>query len=190
MPQGNPNPKLGEALKQLSAAKYGRLKDEVASEIKARLAVSSQPLTDSLNKLSRTSNPLASPVSSNPIQPAKNASFLDQWLAKKTKPSQTAQGAVVVPNPLNNDLNTTKTVGNEPLTKQYNEPDIINQSTDLSKNEIVDNGDNNIGTPNQSQLEEVNKIIETPKPVHSNELQIDLNSDNEPDESVFHINKD
>ncbi len=190
MPQGNPNPKLGEALKQLSAAKYGRPKDEVASEIKARLAVSSQPLSDSLNKLSRTSNPLASPVSSNPIQPAKNASFLDQWLAKKSKPGQTAQGVVAVPNPINSDLAAPKAVDNEPVARQYIEPDLINQNTNLSQDENLDNSDNRLSTPNESQLEEVNRIIETPKPVHKNELHIDLNADNESNESVFHINKD
>jgi len=85
-PLGNPNPQLAKALNQLSAAKYGRPKAVVESEIFGRLATKEEP------KPAFGSNPFgtapAGPFSSAPqARPAPGQvaapSFLDEWLAKR-----------------------------------------------------------------------------------------------------------
>ncbi len=104
---GTPNAKLAEALKQLSAAKYGRPKAKVESEIFSRLSTQEppKPTTPAQSFGSRPQAGVASgprPVSAAP-RPG-SASFLDEWLAKKRTqqplapaPSQTAQRAVQSP---------------------------------------------------------------------------------------------
>jgi hypothetical protein len=95
-PLGNPNPKLAEALKQLSAAKYGRPKAAVESEIFDRIRtqaptpVPSQPAFGSAATPTRpaTASPWqsAAPTAVAPDpQPAPTGtgSFLDEWLSKR-----------------------------------------------------------------------------------------------------------
>jgi hypothetical protein len=97
---GQPNPQLLQALKQLSAAKYGRPKAQVQAEIFARLA------TKEVAKPA-FGNPFGPPpagsgvgsVSQRPAGPPKPAgasgsSFLDEWLAKRR---QTPPGTPVGP---------------------------------------------------------------------------------------------
>jgi hypothetical protein len=98
-PLGNPNPQLSAALKQLSAAKYGRPRAVVESEIFKRLATKEEP------KPAFGANPFSSlppggagaprpgaprspsaPVSLPPK--AKPGSFLDDWLSKRTASPQ------------------------------------------------------------------------------------------------------
>ncbi len=70
-PLGKPSPKLADALKKLSAAKYGRPRATVEREIFARLRT--QPLAQDTTK-------------NKPGEPALNGSgsaFLDEWLAKR-----------------------------------------------------------------------------------------------------------
>lgn len=78
-PLGNPNEELGQALKQLSAAKHGRPREIVEKEIFARL---------------RTNETNQVPAGPKPVQPGSppagarggvnpSASFLDQWRAKR-----------------------------------------------------------------------------------------------------------
>lgn len=79
-PLGTPNKGLGDALKQLSAAKYGRPKSVVESEIFERLAtkddgISAPPVSQGPPRAG--SMPTAAPA---PKQPA---NFLDDWLNKK-----------------------------------------------------------------------------------------------------------
>ncbi len=89
---GKPNDQLAIALKQLSAAKFGRPKSAVSSEIFGRLATQEEP------KPSFGNSPYGSPPSSGlgarasgspPAKPpSAGSSFLDEWLAKrKTNPS-------------------------------------------------------------------------------------------------------
>jgi len=80
------NKKLATALKQLSAAKYGRPKAVVEAEIMARLAT--KPVSGATSPTSLApSAPMPSTV------PPKQPSFLDDWLAKRstTKPTQPSQ---------------------------------------------------------------------------------------------------
>ncbi|MEO8863140.1 MAG: hypothetical protein ABI354_02345, partial [Candidatus Saccharimonadales bacterium] len=102
-PLGNYNPKLGEALKQLSAAKYGQPRAVVDADIAKRMKTTIQP------KPSFGSNPgggfksPSSPFSQRPATAAgakpgatKSASpsFLDDWLAKRRQPSSAPQNSV------------------------------------------------------------------------------------------------
>jgi hypothetical protein len=96
-PLGNPNPQLSDALKQLSAAKYGRPKAEVEAEIFKRLETKALPRPaspfDSLGS-SRPAFPPQSPalnsrstpgpsLPASPKPAASGSSFLDEWLAKR-----------------------------------------------------------------------------------------------------------
>ncbi len=73
-PLGNPNPKLGEAMKQLSYAKFARPKAVIDAEITERM---------------KTQTPARPPASSTPFGKPSGApkpgasSFLDDWLAKR-----------------------------------------------------------------------------------------------------------
>lgn len=96
-PLGNPNPQLASALKQLSAAKFGRSRSSVNSEIFTRLATKEDP------KPAFGSKPFASPPNRLPSGPTgapappprrpSTGSFLDEWLAKK----QTPQAGAPIP---------------------------------------------------------------------------------------------
>lgn len=92
-PLGNPNPQLADALKQLSAAKFGRPKAKVESEIFARLATKEE------SKPAFGAGPLSAP-GARPNQPAAAAaggsSFLDEWLAKR-KATPASLGAPAAP---------------------------------------------------------------------------------------------
>ena len=86
-PLGSPNPKLAEALKQLSAAKYGRPRAQVEAEIADRLVTKLDPPSSYSGlpggpggSLSPATNIPTQPPSSS--QPAGKSSFLDEWLAK------------------------------------------------------------------------------------------------------------
>lgn len=86
-PLGNVNKKLSEALKQLSAAKYGRPRATVEAEIFERLTTKEPPkaaTTDSkLSPYSGPSNNLGTSGAPKPPVMPGSASFLDEWLAKR-----------------------------------------------------------------------------------------------------------
>lgn len=103
-PLGTPNEKLADALKQLSAAKYGRPKAKVESEIFGRLATKEPERPAFGSPLSKKpSVPGASPsMGAVPATPRpKSGSFLDEWLAKKKTqaPTMPAAGATYQPGP-------------------------------------------------------------------------------------------
>ena len=82
-PFASDNPKLSEALKKLSAAKYARPRAEVEKEIFDRLSVKQAPSPfDSLSSQGSSSGatpqPQAPSTASSP-----DGSFLDEWLAKR-----------------------------------------------------------------------------------------------------------
>lgn len=102
-PLGSPNTKLAEALKQLSAAKYGRPRQAVEEEIFARMATKTEEpfAAQSASTSSPASvwsswptapQPAGSPMarqqaapmtSTKPAAPKTGSSFLDEWLAKR-----------------------------------------------------------------------------------------------------------
>lgn len=83
-PLGSPNKELGEALKQLSATKYGRPRQIVEKEIFARMATQ-EPETPEPTRLPDPYGPPASTEGPRPAQPSSGSSFLDQWLEKRKK---------------------------------------------------------------------------------------------------------
>jgi hypothetical protein len=113
---GTPNPRLSVALKQLSAAKYGRPKATVEREINERMATKGEALplsggfgtagtarTGSLGGERSapfgTATPASNPLATNntprtaAAPPAAAGSFLDEWLSKRktTAPALTSQ---------------------------------------------------------------------------------------------------
>ena len=89
-PLGTPNKQLGEALKQLSAAKYGRPKAAVEGEIFERWKTKEDPKPFAGNPFGAPPPFGSKPAASSGL-PAGQAgsSFLDEWLAKR-RPSTTA----------------------------------------------------------------------------------------------------
>lgn len=85
---GRPNPQLASALKQLSAAKFGRPRAKVEAEIFERLK-SSEPAKPAFGAGTFGAQ-LGSPA--GPGAPAKPAqsSFLDEWLSKRQAPFKPA----------------------------------------------------------------------------------------------------
>lgn len=109
-PLGDPNQKLADALKQLSAAKYGRPKALVEKEIFERLATNVEPLAASPQPFGPQNSPFGSgapaaggfgaaapkfgaPAAHAPAPPG-TGSFLDEWLSKREK-----KGPLLRPNP-------------------------------------------------------------------------------------------
>lgn len=87
-PMGNPNSQLRDALKKLSAAKYGRPRAQVEKEIFARLGAGDEAkrmkleATKQLNKRPVLSDGHSNNVASSSVANNKS-SFLDEWLAKR-----------------------------------------------------------------------------------------------------------
>lgn len=92
-PMGKSNPQLQDALKKLSAAKYGRPRAQVEKEIFARLGAgdaAKRAKLDAMKKLQQEH--VAKSVQSGQTgAPAANSgsSFLDEWLAKRQQISTT-----------------------------------------------------------------------------------------------------
>lgn len=90
-PMGQPNQQLSDALKRLSAAKYGRPRGQVEQEIFKRLSVQAPaPLSASMPP-APGQRPFASPKAS---PGASGSSFLDEWLAKRQQLSGTQTSPV------------------------------------------------------------------------------------------------
>ena len=118
-PLGAPNPQLADALKQLSAAKYGRPKSQVEAEIFERLATKAPPRPSLPSSFGRTGTPFGAqlptaagwPAQLPSAPPAKNmpktsakpsagSSFLDEWLTKRQHSSGLPNTAVPADNQL------------------------------------------------------------------------------------------
>ncbi len=82
-PLGTPNPQLLGALKQLSAAKHGRPRVQVEAEIFERLKTNEPPKPAGGFGQTPYGAPAAPPAS----VPAKPASILDDYLARRTNPA-------------------------------------------------------------------------------------------------------
>ncbi len=95
-PLGNPNKELGDALKQLSAAKYGRPRAVVEKDIFSRLETkSAAPMANPFAGQSATAGPRPVAPAPRPAPPG-GGTFLDQWAAKQ-RAMPTQSGGVPVP---------------------------------------------------------------------------------------------
>lgn len=140
-PLGNPNPQLSDALKQLSAAKYGRPKAKVEADIFARMATKAPErpalsggfgsASNAFGQLPPASSSWGAPSSMSqrpatpqtPAQaglpPAKSSSsFLDEWLAKR-KSSSALSAPALGPSapPGTADLSNTSALSTNPERK-------------------------------------------------------------------------
>jgi hypothetical protein len=105
-PLGNPNPKLGTALKQLSFAKFGRPRKQVEKLIFARLATKepAKPASGfgggSQGAFGSAARPGgATAATGKPPAPSTGSSFLDDWLAKRKLPGPAAPAGAKPPQP-------------------------------------------------------------------------------------------
>ena len=109
-PPEETNEQLVNALKQLSATKYGHPKALVAEQIENRLAtkeIPRMPTGDPFGSQFPPSNPTQQPL---PQRPKSTPSFLDEWLAKRKDTMATSPGPQVISQnrqttqPFNDDL--------------------------------------------------------------------------------------
>lgn len=137
-PLGNPNPELGKALKQLSAAKYGRPKDQVSKDIFGRLetkqdvigsaasgpAGRGQTNKDMQAKLGllapQGGNPAASPMAPAAPRPG-TGSFLDEWLAKKKTQQGITQRPAAPQQFQTQNSSLAPAVGSNPVSSQFSQ---------------------------------------------------------------------
>lgn len=84
-PLGSPNPQLFDALRRLSAAKYGRPRAEVEREIFARLRAGDKAREEKKKLMQQSMSPAAPKTKSQ-----SGSSFLDEWLAKRKTIQQAA----------------------------------------------------------------------------------------------------
>jgi len=115
-PLGTPNDQLLGALKQLSAAKYGRPKKAVETEIFARMATQPDvPAASPYGSPAAGASPFATtpsgglPAASAAPKPPGSASFLDEWLAKRNAPGTALPPRPFTPPPAAPSLNTPVT---------------------------------------------------------------------------------
>ena len=78
-PMGHQNAQLGDALRRLSAAKYGHPRAQVEREIAARTSMNQS--SGNNKQLKNTAGAAAN--APNKIAPSSSSSFLDEWLAKR-----------------------------------------------------------------------------------------------------------
>ncbi len=113
-PLGKPNPQLGDALKRLSSAKFGKLRAQVEQDIFTRLR------SGDANKEARKQAALdrmrpGAPAAGTPPAPKGPAtSFLDEWLAKR-KQQVVEKPAANVAAPVNVAQSTTQSPPPAPL---------------------------------------------------------------------------
>lgn len=106
-PLGEPNSELGQALKQLSSAKFGRPRQVVEKEVFARLKTIEEKTSKPALGLPGQSYSQRPDAAAKALAPAQKtgASFLDQWLAKR----QNEQGSIKPPvNPVPTQSNATQ----------------------------------------------------------------------------------
>lgn len=105
-PLGHPNPQLADALKRLSAAKYGRPRSEVEREIFKRLRAGDEAREakkkEFESRISGSSGDASAKIAAGGNTAAgTGSSFLDEWLAKRkesgARPSATAASPATVP---------------------------------------------------------------------------------------------
>jgi hypothetical protein len=99
-PLGTPNANLGQALKQLSSAKYGRPKAQVDKEIAERLQTI-EPPKPAYGAAGNRPNPYGSGqgAAPKPPTPPGTGNFLDEWLAKRSSPAPARPASAFGRNP-------------------------------------------------------------------------------------------
>jgi len=153
-PLGNPNPGLAAALKQLSAAKYGKPKSVVEKTIFERLATrvpepkpfqspfGSTPSTVQPGALQPAGTAPSAPTA--PTMPSQPGTFLDEWIAK-----QRAQ----VPSPSIASTRAALPTTPEPAPKAFTAPVVDSQPPKQPHPELEDLSDDG-GNVSSAQLDQ------------------------------------
>jgi hypothetical protein len=133
-PSGTPNRQLAQALKQLSAAKFGRPKASVEGDIFKRLATKEEPrpafgpgpLPYGPSPSRSSGNASGMPASAN-----SGSSFLDEWLAKRqSKPSGAFSGPDVTPS-TNHASNPSQASSSPSVASAKQPPNVSSQSAPM-----------------------------------------------------------
>lgn len=181
-PLGTPNANLGQALRQLSAAKYGRPRAQVDTEIAARLATKEEPRRPGTamagSPSAYTGAPTAGP---KPPSPAGGASFLDEWLSKRTAPAaavrpgapRTSQPAGYQPPAPSLNPTAAPATAPQPTLTPY-QPSNAAAPASIGVDPI---------TPLTAALEASQNL-----PVHDGELPINKDDDTQTQEHTVHLN--
>lgn len=126
-PLGNTNKQLAQALKQLSAAKFGRPKAQVEKEIFARLATIEDPKpafgTSPFGPASSAPPKYGAPPA-NASAPSSGSSFLDEWLAKRRTPGSPEAAAPLATAPQTPDSASAKSTIAGGLSTTPSNPEI------------------------------------------------------------------
>lgn len=160
---GKPNPQLSQALKQLSAAKYGRPKAQVEKEIFTRLATKEEPRPVAApfgQPPAGAYGPAPRPVAAKPAG-SSGSSFLDEWLAKRKTAVPPAPGA-----PLS--------AGNSMPTKPIGQPKppaatAAPQGKNLAQSQDTNHAPRNISSANTEDKEVANIAQELKQSLVKNE---------------------
>jgi hypothetical protein len=165
---GTPNPKLSTALKQLSAAKYGKPKAQVEKDVFARMTIKEDPKLAAASPFAGT--PAAAPAPAQDAfgapqspKPAAAGSFLDDWLNKRkqglptpmVQPATAAMPLPDVPQPVAPAAPTAFTpVTNVPLPS--------GPPKNISSNEVEQDEVDKIAAELKQQLD-ATKVPEAPE---------------------------
>jgi Helicase HerA, central domain len=163
-PLGTPNDRLASALKQLSAAKYGRPKAQVEKEIFGRLKTIEQPKPAFGSSRPTFGTPSTTQAAARPSMPSvpsgaapgKSGSFLDDWMAKRQSGTQggyrpTPSGANFHTNPQAGVQETQTSLQHVAPSKRPAAPAKSEKPADQPKNEQE--------KPQQKTLEDADTIL-------------------------------
>ncbi|HMM61965.1 MAG TPA: TraM recognition domain-containing protein [Candidatus Saccharibacteria bacterium] len=134
-PMGTSNTQLADALKRLSAAKYGRPRAVVESEIFTRLGSGDAAKKAKMEALKKAQQERMNTMRTGPVQGAPGgggASFLDEWLAKRQQIASTGSSGPATPTKRNDDIDQKDSnVASQDNTDQFQV-----KSSDKSDDEV------------------------------------------------------
>jgi len=180
-PLGTARPRLAVALKQLSAAKYGRPRAQVEAEITERMTTKNElPASTGAGLQGRpissgTQAGLpsgAAPVQSRPKPPTGGSSFLDEWLSKRQNFQTTPPTAPVAPqsNPVSPPTAPKTTKPQLQPTPAAQKPSQAPQAPPLPKKTLAATPAETKKTPAKPKTSAPVNAPTTTKNISSNEL--------------------
>jgi hypothetical protein len=98
-PLGQSNPQLSDALKRLSAAKYGKPRQQVEKDIFTRLGAADAEKKAKAEALKKAQQERMTGMNSRSPQGGGTSSFLDEWLAKRKQIGDTPKTPAGAPSP-------------------------------------------------------------------------------------------
>ncbi len=187
---GTPNPRLAEALKQLSAAKYGKPRLTVENDINKRMATIEQtrPLSGAPAPQQYLSG---SPAAANmPPMKSQPGSFLDEWLAKRNKPTVPPLAKMPSEYPKVNQALPTSNIANKAVATpsqthslSTNIPSVKTEEPKAKVEDIAKKLTNNLDSDEYKTEQEILKRKKT-------EHVADLNSDKPAVDDTIYIDHD